>query len=277
MISIDDWSQLITVNFRGGMGGDFFCILLNNNFKQTPYLKTDSKQYLYTDCPFSIRWPYHNRLKGLNKIKTYYNDRNNLDRSDAISFEEIKFFDIFFDDQTPIDESLNFYFYDKYRLSFNDNRKRVANFHNLTYDLLNAVDLQKTFPKSKNINFFSTNFSYLNIAENILLLYKLPIDNILSFGKSAIVPVERNIKPNNDGFFIDCFSLLFEEKCYDKQLSDYLGIKVTLNKSRVSNYKQEQLEILDQFGIDPFKIYEDDYLVEIGKKIYDMRVNGRSN
>ena len=31
MITLDDWSELITIDYNGGLGGEFFALLLQEN------------------------------------------------------------------------------------------------------------------------------------------------------------------------------------------------------------------------------------------------------
>lgn len=277
MIEIDDWSKLITVNFRGGMGGDFFSILLNNNFKQTPYNKTALKQYVYSDCPFASRWPYFKKLKAFNKINTFFRDIRSIDRRDSSTFEEIKFFNVYANSGLPLEQCLNEYFFDNYHMVFNDERFRVTNIHNLTTNFYNSLDLQIIFPKSKNIDLHSFNYNYVNIAYNLLCMYKLPIRNLLSMNRDSIAVMNNSVNQNNNSIFVDFYSLIFEDKSYDEQLSDLIGESITLNKNRIAVYRDEQIEILKQFNIDPYKQYPDDHIIEIGRKIFDMRVNGRTN
>jgi hypothetical protein len=58
---------------------------------------------------------------------------------------------------------------------------------------------------------------------------------------------------------LDIYSFLYEQKNYDRQLSDLLEQDVVLNREKTNEYAQKNIELFNQYGLDISNVYSKDY------------------
>jgi hypothetical protein len=61
---------------------------------------------------------------------------------------------------------------------------------------------------------------------------------------------------------LDMYSFLYEQKNYDKELSDLLGQKIILNKEKITEYAQKNIKLLNQYGLDINCVYSKKYFID---------------
>ena len=109
MITYDDWSQLITINYKSGAGGDFLSIILDKNFNNNVrHAKTSNYMYSYKNCPF------HFYVKQLNSFNFLRNNNNLLFGPPQIMCNSnrdivIKIYKTYVDLESPLEEYLKQY------------------------------------------------------------------------------------------------------------------------------------------------------------------------
>ena len=54
MITLDDWSELITIDYNGGLGGEFFGLLLHDAIYKDTFYKTTSKNKFFLCKQFNM-------------------------------------------------------------------------------------------------------------------------------------------------------------------------------------------------------------------------------
>lgn len=274
MVTYDDWSQLITVNYKSGAGGDFFSIILDKNFNDNiarPYTKTLNYRYRYKNCPF------HFHVKKLNMFNFLHNNRININNTKSIPYREIekKIYKTFVDFEIPLEECLKQYCYDVFSHNFKNNKYRVTNVHNFNDNYLNTLDLQILFPKSHNINFYTKNKAYIHILDFVIFPWKVfdknQIVNKNNFCVSEIIIEDKDIQDNPNGLHIDPFDLFMLGKNYDDILSEFLGEKIILDRHMLQTYKNEIIEICKACDIDPLKDYNLNVITEKAIKMFNSR------
>ena len=272
MVTYNDWSQLITINYRSGAGGDFLSILLDKNFNSdVGYTKTSDYRYSYKNCPF------FQKIKTLSLIYYYLTDTDNiivkLCPAKMVQHAE-QLYNTYLNSNFSVEESLRQYCYDCYSCEFNNNKRRVTNIHNFKTNFLNICDLQLLFPKSYNINLYTKNKIYTHILEYIIFPWKIVNKNNKNkkcFHVSEIVVRDEEIQDNHNGLHIDPFDLIMLGKNYNDILSEFLGEKIILDKQMLQTYKNELIEICNVCDIDPLKDYDLNVITEKAIKIFNDR------
>lgn len=272
MISENDWSKLITVNFEGGMGGDFFSLLLNENFSPTLYIHNSRYKFNYTYCPFNcvlreirllnsaIEIVYPNYIENLKQQGKFIkrplmwdwlaNEKNTF--YDRTLLKYVDFVKGNLSDGDNLIQDVTNFFFDNYKNNFINTK--ISTFHNTNYPLFTLGEI---FPKSHNI-FYHTENSVFQKLICVLVLYKGSLDSFLDYFIESIESEPTYFEPNE--FFIDAFELIFKDKSYDKQISDFLGTNITLNKDQIKKYKNYHIQLFDQWGIN---IYKDHYSTDV--------------
>lgn len=257
MISIDDWSDLITVNYLGGMGGDFFCFLLNGNIeKQSP-------SFLFDE---NYRYDFYEHDAFLLTLKTltlFFKPLNKeLDNQSKTKKLIAEIYEDVYVEGNPEQTALNLRSKLYNMFSYRFDRKRVLSTHFSNKPLpINSI-----FPKSSNIFLGSLNTNYFRITR-FLAFYKtvLPLleyrNNKLFLPFSMIDHWYKNedeflntiifydpTTPNNE-LFVDMFDFVVNERNYNKDLSDVCGFSIQMDPMFVKNYKSQTSKILEPFGI----------------------------
>ena len=309
MVKVDDWSDLIVINFPGGQGGDFFSNLINLNFnKNTSFEKDNFHRYVYNESPFGSdlrvfttpsnlllfyldnykhvkyfdikllnNYYYQEKFKDedfIDKSRKFFNKPNWLLRKDPL----IKFFNVYYDQPENINNSLNQFFYDLHSHNFKNNIFRLVNCHILNIN--NVYNLQTIFPKSHNINFYTKNVDWFFITKNILLPWKIypstlqelfVLPNLIDVVKSNN-NYDYNVSDNAIGLHVDPFELIIEGKNYDSILSEFLNKTIVLDKQRLQLYREQIIEILNKFNINVHKHYSSDTLMQKGLSIINDNI-----
>ena len=263
MIKPDDWSSLITVNYSGGLIGDFFATLLDNNF-------TDDKHFVYDDrqrYSFASKDPFKGEMKC---ISTFYENGITPVCEDEFSKKVYFLYNKLFDNNPKnISKNIREYCYVNYSNSFY--RTRVSSHHFVNFK---NTSLQEIYPKSKNLFISTKNNQFLKISK-LLFAYKTGIETFkiqdngsVTFGGFKQINVGfdsfcdyffnvDDIINRNNEFFIDIFELIYNNKSYNNELSQFLGTKIQLNMEDIEHYKNVSLYLLKTFNIDPHKTYSD--------------------
>lgn len=286
MIKYNDWSDLVTVRYRGGMGGDFFSYLLDNCFSNNASFNHD-KNYKYD---FYDADAFYLRFKSLHDYFTSLKKEPNPNSQysmDTFSLHSRIYVE---NDVNQIIDNLRNVIIDDFSYRFD--RKRVASMHFYSED---GTALQDLFPGSQNIFLGSENQSY-NLITNFLFIYKMALvaakivddkvvvsysmadhhyDTIENFVDKLLVLYKSK---ENKELPIDMYELIVAGKSYDGELSELCGTKIVLNQDRIKTYRNQSVEILSQFGINIDGQY--DYftfrslVVDAVKKILRERSNG---
>lgn len=286
MISIDDWSNLVTVRYRGGMGGDFFSYLLDSCFSNQPSFNHDKnyKYDFYEEDAFLLRF------KSLHDYFTNVKKQPNPDSHYSIDTFNLHSKIYVEGDINLTINNLRKVIIENYSDRFT--RKRVASLHFYSNE---GIALQDLFPKSQNIFLGSDNKSY-NLITNFLFMYKKGLNDARFIDDKFVVSyfmsdrhfdsVENFIDQmlvvyksrENKEFPVDMYDLVVCNKSYDDVLSELCGTKIVLDKDRIKNYRNQTVEILSQFGINIDGQYDyftfRNLVVDAVKKILRERSNG---
>ena len=262
MITIDNWDKLITINYKAGMNGDFFSNLICDNFVDvsSEYKKTNKNAYV-----FENRDVFNSFLKVLSDIQlivdseeyVFYSAKNDMYQN---------LYRIYKDE--PIEElhkGISELLFSLYSYRFSDGNYKVANFHNSSQN--NILKINNIFPGSKNI-ILTCDRNYYSFAR-MLFYYKFVLDNLSKNSAELIVTEETKedfIKSifftmpnfNTHEYPIDIYQLLFCDKNYNDELSEFLNTKITLNKDKINSYKKDHINLFKDWGIDLYQNYTDE-------------------
>jgi hypothetical protein len=257
------WEKLITVNYKGGLSGDFFSNLLCDNFDNFNEKNYDKTKHDRQKFAFARRDVFEQRFKSLIDIRDHR--RFSVLLTPFFSHNYDNFYKTLH--EMYKDEPLEVVYreiadlmYSLYYHKFLDGRYKVSNFHNITMD---SIALSSMFPGSKNI-VLTCNDSYY------------PLSRILFFYKNIINDYEKHVNITKEtfdefiehSFFkipdyhrhkehpVDVYELIFNGKNYDKDLSKFLQTTITLDKKQIQKYRNDHIELFKKFDVDPYKTYE---------------------
>jgi hypothetical protein len=277
MVSLDDWSELITVDYNGGLGGEFFGLLLHDAIYKDTFYKTTSKNK-FDFKPYDVfnafekKEPLQNALKKLYYYKKKFYDYN----FPHGNLEDTLFNDLYnsiFKYKLNFSDEYRNYVYENYSHRF-DGTFKISLYHDTNVNILNKkydITLPDIFPKSKNIMLVCPDYHIFFIK--FLLIVKV-ISHHAFFKSNAELKAFIDVKYkqfNNFEFYIfddypclkiDMYSFLYEEKNYDKELSNLLGQDIVLDKQKVKEYAQKNIEIFNQYGLDINGVYSNQYFIE---------------
>jgi hypothetical protein len=259
-MSAPDWSKLITVNYKGGLSGDFFCNLLQDNFEKYIFDKNydsfNNKYFFAKRDFFNLKFKSLEELGELLKNNHYLNSQIVRNDANKVFNDYEKLITIYRDEPSELLDGLREIFL-TYASSFKGYEYRVSNFHNCNSFIFS---LQEIFPGSKNI-VLSTNQSYYPLAR--ILAYHKNIIN--KFDKTINIKDHSNFIDNqffkmpdfliHNEFKIDIYELIFLEKNYDEILSNYLNHQIKLDKKRINKYKNDHIDFFKKYNIDVYKEY----------------------
>ena len=274
MVSLDDWSELVTVNYRGGYCGDFFCTLLKEAIDNQPIEYRLDKNYRFS---FGERCVFNNELKTLSYFHGWIIHTLELNPYEVVpKFYNIykKFYDEGFNTKEYLVEKIRTHLYDKYKQNF-DGSLKVGMFHNPNNE---DFSLQQIFPKSKNIVLLCPDWFFNvtrvlfyvktlkdNKSRNDFLSQKKDLPDIEKFFQGYFDPGYISINAN-DEYVVDIFDLFFDDVNYDQKLSDFLGIDIKLNKDNIKFYRDKNVAMLNSYGIDPYAIHKKQHYVDMALK-----------
>ena len=291
MVKYHDWSELTTINYIGGFCGEFFALLLHEALSKHDNPTHDCK---LENCWIPKSWLLNNQVnrhdfsalcvfnckpKSLNIIRYIL---QNIDIP-SYGFQDTRYYDwhvkfcnIYLSDCDDISLTLRSYYYNNYKQNFNGDNK-IGIFHNQNNKLFSLQDI---FPKSKNI-FLTSKLPFYYVARSMSFLkdvqlktelinsVKKGLGDTLSNKKSYFNMLfdESPFSNVNNEYEIDIFQLVFEsEHNANIQLSEYFGLDIKLNKDRIEDYKNKNILLLNQYGIDPYKDYTKQYFVDTAIK-----------
>jgi len=276
MITLDDWSELITVDYIAGLTGEFFGLLLHKainpkeiiNYKFTNYNKYDFTDYdVFTDFKEKTLND-RSRLKKLNFFKTkFYNFKDS--HQDIKDEQLIKLYNSIFKDQVNFCDEYRNYIYENYNHRF-DGKLKIALLNDVSNELNKKHDigLPDIFPKSKNIMLICPD--HYMFFSKFLMSVKIISQHSLTKSKKELKNYIDSRYDNFTNFYfykfddypclkIDIYSFLHEQKNYDKELSDLLGQNIILNREKVNEYTQKNIEIFNRYKLDVNCVYSKNY------------------
>lgn len=299
------FDKLITVNYRRGLGGEFFCYLLDealhkNDFVQDLSFGTENR-YEYVGVDFIFRtylhhffWCTFSNYEGIEEYvesEFYYPSKFNtpIRKMDGL----IKTYNTLIRDhdrEKQVENIVDYCasvcksHYDEY-LSSTENKFAVSNLH---YDSCNrfGAPLQKFFPSSINLSminsthaecFYTLLWIYKRLPDlkyypaAMKSFYKRSLDDLLDYFKFY---EKKTYCTFENEIVFEAFDFHFRGLKIDEQLSEELGTKVSLDYDRVRVYGEKNRQIIiDTFGIDAFKEYPvtvyEDKLKDYIRKVYD--------
>lgn len=282
-----DWSKLITINYPGGLGGDFFRSLLDLALNKENYLSKEESLIFHGHQKCFA--PYRQSI-----IKLFYlftHDRLLLDEEvpegnsdyDASVIKKACYSP---DRQTYI-KNLEQYYWNCYTTK--PGKFNVINMHNC-HDNINIVYPCEVFPGSFNTQMTCSNLSQWMVFK-ILFFYKLHLEKLhLTSDKKNIVcflgnkgntivsldyflddvlskfvaetPLEWvNWPPvGKNELQINSYDLFFAGVDYNEKLSDYLNVDVLLDERYINEWKSDAIFILDKFDVSPHEQYHPSYI-----------------
>jgi hypothetical protein len=270
MIALDDWSDLITVNYKSGYGGEFFAFLLYESYHgEIEYIKYEDNQYRYDftsiDPLKRTPLPWFNRLDHERDIgfKSVHMNENMI--KDLSIIKKI-YYD---DDRKKYIKNLQIYFSENYFPKHKE--KNITKLHNHISNK-NSIFIQEVFSKSKNYDLVCKNESD-HFLFKILFFYKVLVPHIVYYSKDKIlltrlgvfeyITLEKlctsmgivYVKSNETGIKIDVFDLFINQKN-----------ELNLNEKKLKKYRDDIFYILDKFEIDVSHSYTQYEIYEIIKK-----------
>jgi len=271
MITIDDWSELITIDYYGGLGGEFFGFLLHEAiYKKSIYKKIKNNKYDFTDYDVFACFDKTRNinqkliLKKLFYLKRkYYN--HNITPGD---FEDLKLNEAYreiFNNELTFSEEYRNFVYKKYNHRF-DGKLKISLFHDVANELnkKHNINLPNLFPKSKNIMFVCPdNYMYFSkflmvvkvISHHSLTKNCIDLKNFIDSQYDRFIDFNFYSFDDYPCLKIDMYSFLYEQRNYDKELSSLLGQNIVLNKEKTNEYAQKNIELFNQYGLNVDAIY----------------------
>lgn len=272
MIELDDWSSLVTVNYPGGMCGDFIATMIDNNFQNPSdrnFSFNDRSRYFHEKDPFNMN---------LKTFLFFYDDisTSNIKINRPYVQRLLNVYNLVnADSKSKISDNLRQYCYDNFKDNFY--RRRVFSAHSVE-DV--CMPLQHTFPKSKNIFLHTDNKQFVKLSRVLFAhktgyhFYKLDENGNMDIGglyewKGSIPDmVKKSLRlPPNINYFnefpIDVYKLIFEGVSYDQSLSDLLEEDIILSKSEIEFYRDNNIKILKDYNIDLYQEYEEEKLFKL--------------
>jgi len=277
MITLDDWSELITIDYYGGMSGDFFGLLLHDAiYKDTLYNPTNENKFDFN--PYDVlsstnkEGKSSHRLRHLYYYKTkFYNYKFN--KYDLYDTQLSETYNNIFKKKLNFSDEYRNYVYENYGHKF-DGTFKMSLFHDTDVNELNLkykISLPDIFPKSKNIMLicpdhymFFVNFLEMvkNVSQKNFLENNAKIKSYIDNRYNKFTNFRFYIFNDYPCLKLDMYSFLYEQKNYDKELSNLLGQEIILNKEKIAEYAQKNIELLNQYGLDINCVYSKKYFID---------------
>ena len=275
MATVDDWSDLITVNYKGGYGGEFFSFLLYESYHgNLEYIHHDNKyRYDFTPLDPLSQTPlfWFSRLDHTDKIISLpiHCDQN-------ITKKLIKIKNVCYsEDREEYLFNLRNFFLTHYFPKHKQNN--ITKLHNIITDE-NSLFIHEVFPKSKNYDlicknesehfFFKTLFFYKVLARH----FTYYDSNNIAFNRHGIDEIFTMdqifdngfpfFKSKEKGIKIDVFDLFINKKN-----------ELNLNEKKISKYRDDIFYILDKFNIDLSHTYTQAEMYEVIERYLKNKEN----
>jgi len=279
MITLDDWSELVTVDYIAGLSGEFFGLLLHqaiNPSENITFKNTDNNKYDFSDYDVFTNFKektLHDKTK-LKKIYYFKNKFYNFNESkqDIEDKKLTKLYDDIFKNRLDFSSEYKRYIYENYGHRF-DGKLKISLVHDVSNELnrKHSISLLKIFPKSKNIMLVCPN--HYMFFSNFLMSVKIISHHSLIKNKEEL---KNYIDKQYDNFTnfrfyefddypclkIDIYSLLYDKKNYDEEISNLLGQNIVLDKEKINEYAEKNIEIFDRYGLDIFCVYSKKHFKE---------------
>lgn len=273
MITVDNWSDLVTINYQGGMGGDFFSSILNKNFSVDQELLHNDKfvyDFYYGDLAYQ-------KFKSISSffIPRQYDDKSSREYIKQLDKLHKKIYCENNVNQTII--NIRNYIVENYVVP--SDTKKVMSLHNYS----NIATLQDIFPKSINIFLCTKDSNYLQTTKLLFMFKKIvPILKIDSNNKLVTpfsvhqqtfdsvdllfndVMNDRVVSINE--YFIDMHDLIVRQCSCDDILSELCNQKIVLDKKLIQLYKNQTKEIMLRYNINIDTDYD---TTSFNNKIYN--------
>lgn len=274
-MAYDDWSDLITVNYEGGKGGEFFAFLLYEcHHGEVEYIKIKENKYRYMFKDYdplssSVIWHMGYLSKDYSDIPLW---------ADSTFIEEIEKVKKIYYTENREDYILNLRDYFSLKYFPKHSKNNITKMHNFIRE--DGIYIQELFPKSTNYNLICKNESE-NFIFKILFIHKVlvqrlifknknniinPLNNKGSFTLDYFVDHEVKFFPQREkGIIVDVFDFYINQN-HDKY-------ELNFNKKKLNAYREDILTILDSVEIDPYKEYtREEKYKKIEKCFYNAQI-----
>lgn len=289
------FDKMVTVNYRRGLGGEFFCYMLDKAQSDREFEEDTSfgtrNRFEYVGINFVFQTFVHHfftlTFGGYKTAEEYaavefgYPDKFTISLRYKPSIRNmdrlIKYYDMFIRDEDPYHQLLNIkqyieveckHIYDTYMKETND-RLGICNIHFNSANEFN-LPLKFFYEESKNVSIVNNNiheyfYTLLWIYKRLPALKYYPAvmkSSIFKHSKQSLTEYfkfeERKEYKVFDGEFkIEAFDLHYRGLNVDRDLSDYLGVKVKFDYDRIKHYAHtNRMIILENFGLDIFREYD---------------------
>ena len=294
------FDKLITVNYRRGLGGEFFCHLLDQSYsgrefdQDTRFGTYNRFEYVGVDFIFKtylhhFLWCAFSDYSGIEEYvdKEFgYPNKYNLSLRKNLTVKRmeglIRTYNTMIKDADKSDQVLNIRdyahsvckeHYDEY-FAGSDDLFTVSNLH---YNSTNkfAVPVNFFFPNSKNLCLVNNNVD--EYFYTLLWIYKRLPD--LKYYPAAYKSAYKNSKQELKDYFhferkkvygsfegelaVEVFDFHYRGLNIDEKLSELLGIRVKLDYDRVRAYAAKNREIImNEFDVDVFKDYTQEQIYD---------------
>lgn len=295
MEKVGDWSNLTTVNFVGGMCGDFICSLVYNSYYNTPFIidnkvskvtfnrNIDNKSILFDTTFFRV---FH-------LLSELYYVKQSADKLDQVikNFISINFADKHYETIKKIydqccDENQQYYvenIQEVCRSIIPNTIQSPTLLTHLSFDHdLDGLHVSKVFPKSNNIllttsekkyynyfrilafhKYYAKNWPNLSLkqAYEYLYQYERPLLDLID-RKPPYHPYDYQSQTIYTPIYVDKF--LFEDS-YIEHIEDifgkYFNSKLSFNREIIEQYKIKNKNIIAYYlGCEPNFNYKDDMI-----------------
>ena len=292
------FDKLITMNYRRGHGGEFFCYMLdsaltNREFDQDARFGTFNR-YEYVGVDFIFKTFMHHFIwctfSNYDSIEEYvdkefgYPNRYNVSLRKNLSIKKmdnlILAYNLYIKEDNREDQILNIkeYCNDVCKREYNnyfdfyDDEFAISNLH---YNNTNRFNLPVSyfFENSKNIclvnneideYFYTLLWIYKRLPD--LKYYPAAYKSAFRMPKEELIEYFKFDKRKTYGSFpgeleIETFDLHYRGLNIDNKLSELLGIKVNLDYPRILSYAAKNRQMMiEYFDVDVFKDYSEEQI-----------------
>ena len=264
MITLDDWSELITIDYNGGLSGEFFGHLLYDAIdKDNNVIFDPSACNKYNFSPYDV----FSDIETPNRFRKIYYYRQKYLNVSVDSEDDCRMsflYDKMFKDGHSFEFIFKKFIYERYKNKFDGNLKITLFHENILFNEMKSI--ADIFPKSKNIMLVCP--EHYELISKFLMLIKI-ITHKIKLGQVDITKYTlinfltyQHTYVDYRCLKIDMYSLLYEDKNYDKQISNLLKKDIILDKKIIEEYAQKNYDILKKYDIDIYNVYSRKYMLE---------------
>jgi hypothetical protein len=261
MVAFDDWSDLITINYKGGAGGDFIAYLIEysaygideiRNAKAIEYNRYHGNYNVFGD-------------RYLKSLSIYFQDKINTNQEIKLLYDELHN-----NNKLLVIENIRNYCLNNFKKEFN--RVRINSFHCFQND---TPSFQEIFPKSNNFYIGSLNINFFLISnlfvflkngyqkdhfydpdsnKYLMLDYKEnEYESIELYVASQLAEVDFKQNLYNEQL-IDIYQLFEQKVNYDYMFKPIFGDQFKLDQNKIDEYHYKNIKLLDRFGINYYDL-----------------------